>query len=136
MSGGSSRTPFAGRARVEAMGGQEGRRNWLMFLSLCRDHCRRALEGVAVDKFEATQFAGFVVNLAAPFPVRLASADSAGRAALQLARALVVATRAGDREALARFLLPGLNYLDAVIEADTAERASLARRISGERDED
>lgn len=119
------RTQFAG-------GGLEGRRQWLMFLTISRDHCRRALEGQAVDKFEATQFAGFVLNLAAPFPVRIASADTAARAALQLARGLVTATREQEREGLARFLLAGLNYLDGVIDEDNRGRAAFARRISGE----
>src|SRR4051812_18684289 len=106
MSGQRPRNGFVSRSRVEAATPLEARRQWLMFLSLARDHCRRAFEGAVVDRFEASQFAGFSRQLFAPFPVPTpASALSVANGARDIARGLVTSTAPDDRRAVAKLLV-------------------------------
>lgn len=127
------RNGFAARPRAEIVRPGEGRRAWLLFLTLARDHCRRAIEGVTVDRFEANEVIGFVRGLTTPFPVQSpACAFYVGSAARDLARGLLTATATDERPTLARLLIPSIDFLEAAIEADTRQRADLTRRITGE----
>lgn len=133
---GYSRTGFAGRPREPGLSEAEGRRAWLLFLSVATGMARLAERGASPTIEDAAAFRGLIVRLKSPFPVRRACAQDVAAAMLKVAHALGDVTGAQDRDELAGLLLAGLGFLDRLMAEDIAGAVELSRRISGDHDFD
>jgi len=102
---------------------------WAAVLGDARALCGVVAAGGAADRDSRALFAGAVIRLKAPFPVRHASAETAAAAFLGLARGFVAA---GFPAALAGFLAAGAQCLEAMIEAETRAAFAHSCRAAGE----